>query len=181
MIIGVVASAALITGLGVGFAEWREPGKPHVDPHLQTELTPVIQRHLETRVDHGGALTSAAKPEGRWFCDLRMVETRRRGPDVLAGIYAHCEELARRGQGMVTGTSFMAPMLITLRSGAVTKVEKPMDGAGYGPGIDRMFTEEGEHAVFEMTGSGFSDEETLRARAKRMYGLPPAAPVANDF
>ncbi|KAB2344380.1 hypothetical protein [Actinomadura rudentiformis] len=173
-----VGAALAVAGAAAGIVAWPDPEPPFVDGRLRADLVPLIQAHLETKADLGGALDAQPELKSRWLCDLELIETERRGPDLLAGVYASCGEFAKTGASLVTGTGFLSPMRVTVRSGAVTSVERPLDGAGFQPTVSRMFTEAGERKVFDLIDSGGPFErDRLPERARRAFGLPADAPI----
>ncbi|GAA2611346.1 hypothetical protein SMC26_41550 [Actinomadura fulvescens] len=174
----IVGTVLVAGGAAAGIMAWPDPRPPSVDGRLRTQLVPLIQAHLETKADLGGALNDQPELKSRWLCDLELIETERRGPDLLTGVYTACQEFARMGPSLLAGTGFVSPMRITVRSGAVASVEKPLDGAGFGPTVSRMFSKAGERRVFDFIGSGGPFErDGLSQRARRSFGLPGNAPV----
>ncbi|MFI0445726.1 hypothetical protein [Actinomadura sp. 6N118] len=174
----IVGAVLAVVGAAAGIVAWPDPEPPSVDGRLRAELVPLIQTHLETKADLGGALDDQPELNSRWLCDLELIETEQRGPDLLAGIYTSCQEFARTGPSLLAGTGFRSPMRITVRSGAVTSVEEPVDGAGFQPTVSRMFTESGERRVFDFINSGGPFErDRLPERARRTFDLPANAPI----
>jgi hypothetical protein len=175
---------AVLAGLAV-IDLWPRPA-PHIDPRLRAEVTPMIRAHLEKR-NSTDALLAGSSPElkPRSFCDVRLIETRQRGADLLVGVEAFCEELARRGNALVRGTGASGGLLLTLRTNDATRtvvhVEEPGLGPDYTASLDRMFTEAGraelDRAVDRRGGSG---EEWAYTEARRVFGLPPGAPVVES-
>ncbi|MFG2000738.1 hypothetical protein ACGFNU_16500 [Spirillospora sp. NPDC048911] len=177
----IVGAVLAVGGAATGIVAWPDPEPPTVEGHLRTELIPLIQAHLETKAKLGGALDAQPELKSRWFCDLELIEIEQRGPDLLAGVYTSCQEYARKGTSLLAGTGFLSPMRITVRSGGVTAIEQPLDGAGFRPTMSRMFSAAGERRVFDLidSGSPFGSDH-LPTRARRAFVLPGNAPI-RDF
>ncbi|MBC6457127.1 hypothetical protein [Actinomadura sp. HBU206391] len=183
-VLGAVGAGAVAIAT-VTILVWPGPGAPQVEPRLRAELTPVIRQHLETRDDHGGALAERPESKSRWFCQVHLIETRRGGPELLAGIAAHCSEYARRGSALLQGTGFSVPALITLRSrdGSYEVTEMREGGKLNGdPDYRRTFTKVGKAEFLRIEQHGYPETaERPLDRARRAYGLPPNAPVQDAF
>ena len=92
-----------------------------------------------------------------------------------------CEELARSGNNLVTGTGYGAPQLLTMESVNgrfnVQHVDQPLDGSANIPTTRTMFSPAGAPRALELVGAGSDLEDGNRKEARKTFGLPPDAKV----
>ncbi|TDC93084.1 hypothetical protein [Actinomadura sp. 7K507] len=173
----VVAVAVLATGVMAWRQSWRVwPPVPPVDRHLAGTALPVIDRFLESgrAVVWPSSLPERLRP--RWFCAEDPIETERRGSQVRVSVEAVCNDYAREGDGLLTHAGTRTPLLVTLDHGGgapvVRDVARPVDGAGFRPSLERVFSARGvaEFDRRERLGEGLDPPDDEAARA---FGLPP--------
>ncbi|GII52432.1 hypothetical protein Pth03_08210 [Planotetraspora thailandica] len=155
-----------------------------VDPPTRTVLMEAADHFLETdpgRNEHN--FLAAEKPDlrPRVFCREELIEVRRKDPQLLVGLMAWCEELARSGGTLTLGSGYAVPLLLTMESVggryAVRDVEEPLDGEANIPTTRAMFSPEGAPRAIELASAG-SDMKGVRAEARKAFGLPPDAPIS---
>jgi hypothetical protein len=159
-------------------ADWDAP--PRVDSGLAAAVLPVIDEELERGPWPG--LLSNARPElePRWFCVEHVVETRRPGNEVRVGLTALCEEYARDGATLLTGSGERVAKVVDLVVAATGYRVIGIDAAPDGPFQDwwlaHGFTETGARQANELLLAG----ETTAPQARQAFGLPndtPAEPL----
>lgn len=145
-----------------------------VPPQQRAALETRIRRHLEADKELG--VLAAERPDlrPRVFCQVEVIEVRQARGHQLAGVVAGCEELARSGAGLVSGSGHSGPLLITVDS-SVREVRRPGDGSEYVTSIRDMFSPEGAPEVIERSDGHLVDQ--ARQRAREEFGLPDGAPV----
>lgn len=181
-----------------------EPNAPGVDPALRGLVQPAVRADLAASLEKQSAgLLGTELPESkpRWFCAVRVVEARagRRGV-VEAGVVAHCEELGRRGRGLVRGTAEAGPWVVEVErdaagasgasaasgasgaSGAdcrrVRAKEAAPDGAGHAEWVRRAFSKAGAAEVLRQGQDGAWDGEgEVREAARKHFRLPAGVAV----
>ncbi|GII30128.1 hypothetical protein [Planotetraspora mira] len=171
---------------GPDYAGTAEEEVISVDSSTRTALMEAADRFLEAdpRLNEGDLL--AADEPGlnpRVFCHEDLIEVRRKGPRLLVGVMTWCEELARRGNRLVSGTGYGAPQLLTMESVngrfTVQHVDEPTDGEANISTTRAMFSPEGAPRAIEMAGAGWDPENGIYEEARRTFGLPPDAKVVN--
>ncbi|TMR01132.1 hypothetical protein ETD83_15215 [Actinomadura soli] len=169
-----------VVALTVGGTAWRQswrvwPPAPHVDRHVSDAALPVIDRYLEAGHAVVWPTSMPARLRPRWFCAEEPIETVRRGSQVRVSLEAACNDYARDGGRLLTHAGTRTPLLVTLdRKGAalvVRDVAEPVDGAGFRPSLERMFSARGlaEFDRRERRGQGMDAPD---AEAARAFGLP---------
>ncbi|GAA4936237.1 hypothetical protein GCM10023334_045090 [Nonomuraea thailandensis] len=163
-----------------------------VDSATRAALLEAADRHLETdpgRVGQYLLITERPELRPRVFCREEFVEVRRKDPHLLLGVVAACLELARSGAGLVGGSGFHSPLLLTVerageRAGeqagerfAVREVEEPLDGDMNLPSIRRMFSPEGAPRAVDLEAGGRETQQALDDEACRVFGLPAGTEV----
>ncbi|MFG2087768.1 MULTISPECIES: hypothetical protein [unclassified Spirillospora] len=172
---------AAVAALAVGVAAWRQswrvwPPAPHVDRHLTGDVLPVIDRYLESGRAVVWPSSLPARLSPRWFCAEDPIETERRGPQVRVSLEVMCNDYAREGGDLVTHTGTRTPLLVTLDHRGdvpvVQDVAEPVDGAGFRPSLERMFSARGV-AEFDRRHRRGNGVDAPDAEAARAFGLPP--------
>ncbi|MEV6985973.1 hypothetical protein AB0M95_32580 [Sphaerisporangium sp. NPDC051017] len=157
-----------------------------VNESVRRALLGAIEKYLEEDPSHLESKYLANEhPElmPRTFCSVQMIELRTDGSTYLVGVDSQCHELARKGNAMVEGTGFSVPQIarMEIRNGTprLVSLEDPEEGARYLPTLRKMFTEEG---VLKITEGGMEVPiETIRAEARKAFGLPADAKIIDDF
>ncbi|GAA2213053.1 hypothetical protein GCM10009850_085150 [Nonomuraea monospora] len=113
----------------------------------------------------------------RTFCREEFIEVRRKDPRLLLlGIVAACQEYARRGGVLVTGSGFRSPLLLTVEpvgaGFAVREVEEPLDGDMNWPTVRAMFSPGGAPRALDLQAEGAYLHRAIEADARRAWGLP---------
>ncbi|TDB88163.1 hypothetical protein E1264_12215 [Actinomadura sp. KC216] len=106
-----------------------------------------------------------------------MIETVQRGASqVRVSLEVACNDYARDGGRLVTHAGVRTPLLATLdRKGAalaVRDVAEPLDGAGFRPSLERMFSGRAI-AEYDRRQRRDSGVDAPDAEAARAFGLPP--------
>ncbi|TDD29483.1 hypothetical protein E1287_30955 [Actinomadura sp. KC06] len=167
--------------LAVGGAAWRQswrvwPPVPDVDPHVSDAALPVIDRFLETGRAVVWPSSMPARMRPRWFCAEEPIEIVQRGAEVRVSLEAACNDYARDGGRLVTHAGTRTPLLVTLdrHGGAlvVRDVAQPVDGAGFRPSLERMFSGRGL-AEFDRRQRLSKGVDAPDDEAARAFGLPP--------
>ncbi|MEV7804593.1 hypothetical protein AB0O28_16755 [Microbispora sp. NPDC088329] len=155
-----------------------------VDSSTRTALMATADHFLETdSVRNEGNYLAAAQSalHPRMFCEEDLIEVRRKDARLLVGLVARCEELARSGDKLVSGTGYGVPLLLTMESVngrfAVRHVDEPADGAEYASSTRALFSPEGAPRAIELAGAGWDMENSIYPEARRTFGLPPDARV----
>lgn len=170
------AAVGLLVGLGAAawLVTYLQP--PSVDPELVAKVQPVIDQELERDGPWRGLLSSDPALSARWFCVEQVIEIRRSGDELSVGIDALCEEYARDGDELLTGSGEHCPKVIVLVADAdgyrVVRVDVPPDGAGFTPWVERNFSDAGARELNRL-----SLPPDTAAQAREAFGLPPDAPV----
>lgn len=171
-------AAGVLAGLGV--VGWFVVGReqpPEVDPVEAAAVLPVIDQELE-RGPWRGLLESEYSELGpRWFCAERLIEIRRTGDELAVGVEALCEEFARDGEGMVTGSAERAPKVVVLVAESDGYRVSGVDSAPDGDAFDRWVRDN-----FSAAGAAELDRRNLGGdataeQARQAFGLPADAPV----
>ncbi|GAA2352635.1 hypothetical protein GCM10010404_00320 [Nonomuraea africana] len=172
----IVVGVVVIAAVEVWHHSWRFwPRPPHIDTALADTAGPIIDGHLETSPD----LTWKTIPgelHPRWFCTERPIETTRDGSRTRVGLEAECGEYARRGGDLLIGGAWSGPLVVTLDRGKVVHVQQPIDGAGFVPSVNRMFSERGAAEYwrrYRLKKEMAAPEDEARVA----FGLPPGTPV----
>ncbi|WP_436761694.1 hypothetical protein [Streptosporangium sp. V21-05] len=142
--------------------------------------------HLQTAPERvGNTFLTDEKPElgPRTFCHEVLIEIRRKSANAyLVGVVATCEEFARSGDALLSGTGFRSPLLVTLEATKgrfeVRYVEETGDGSNHLPSIRKMFSADAATRALDISNygppglpRGTGDE------ARRAFGLPPTAKI----
>jgi hypothetical protein len=164
--VGVVVAAA---------AWWIVDEMPTVDDAVVRDALPSIDEHLRGNT-WTGVLADSGLSGVRWVCTQKVIETRPDGDRVKVGLVANCDEVARQGGGLVTGSGFRQPMVYLVEHAQdgyrVLDRELAKDGAAYSPSVKAMFSWMGARRVLD--GSGPDDPATIAPAA---FGLPDGTPV----
>ncbi|MFI0486535.1 hypothetical protein [Actinomadura sp. 9N215] len=175
-VLTVVALAAAGTAWRQSWRVW--PPAPHVDRGLIAAALPVIDRFLETGRAVVWPSSMPAQMRPRWFCAEEAIETARRGSRVRVSLEVACNDYARDGGSLVTHAGTRTPLVVTLDHGGavpvVQDVADPLDGAGFRPSLERMFSERGL-AEFDRRQRLSQGVDAPDAEAARAVGLPPGA------
>ncbi|MER5647799.1 hypothetical protein [Streptosporangium sp. NPDC002524] len=159
-----------------------------LDASTRATFLRVIDDYLRTAPERvGNTFLAQEKPEldPRTFCHEDLVEIRRKSANAyLVGVVATCEEFARSGDVLLTGTGFRSPLLVTLEATGgrfeVRHVEEPGDGAMNLPSVRAMFSPDGAPRAHELSGNGSPGlTESTRDEARRAFGLPPTAKITH--
>ncbi|WP_433367458.1 hypothetical protein [Streptosporangium sp. CA-115845] len=110
------------------------------------------------------------------FCHEEFVEVRRTSSQLLLGVVAVCEELARSGTLLVGGTGYRTSLLLTVESVnggfTVRQVEEPLDGDLNIPSVREMFSPGGAPRALELAATGSDMHDVVREEAREVFGLP---------
>ncbi|MFC3454733.1 hypothetical protein [Amycolatopsis speibonae] len=165
--VGVVVTAA---------AWWIVDEMPTVNDAVAREALPPIDEHLRA---HGwtGTLAGSGLADVRWVCTQKVIETRTDGERAKIGLVASCDEVAKEGGGLVTGSGFRRlPMVYRVERTPdgyrVLDRELAKDGSGYAPSVKAMFSWVGARRVID--GASPDGPETVTPAA---FGLPDSTPV----
>ncbi|GAA4593993.1 hypothetical protein GCM10023194_59740 [Planotetraspora phitsanulokensis] len=157
-----------------------------VDSSTRTALMDAADHFLETdpaRSEYGYLVNEKPALHPRMFCHEDLIEVRRKDPQLLVGLIAWCEELARSGHTLVVGTGYGGPLLLTMQSVngrfIVQHVDEPTDGAGYESSTRALFSPEGAPRAIGLEGAGSDLEKEIYAEARRTFGLPQDAEVVS--
>lgn len=181
----LVAAAVVFGAVVVAAVLWavvRWAAAPRADPALADAATRAIDAYFE---QGPGLLTSGrlrldGPGTARWFCTVDLVEVRQRVRGrAVAGVLASCGEFASVGGRLLEGTAFAnVPMRVTMAVTdgrlSVRQVERVADGAGFAPGVERLFSEAGAREVLRRQGAGAPSPSPLD-QARQAFGLPPSA------
>lgn len=150
-----------------------------VDSSTREALIEVADRFLETDSDRvGNYVLASDRPDlnPRVFCHEEFVEVRRKGSDLLLGIVAACEELARSGTLLVGGSGYRTSLLLTVESAdgrlAVRQVKEPLDGDLNTPSVREMFSFWGAPRALRLEATGSDMHDVVREAACEVFGLP---------
>lgn len=150
---------------------------------MRATLLEVADRYLEKNSERIGTVLASEKPElhPKMFCHEELIEVRRRDPQLLLGLVAWCEELARTGNVLIEGGGAIIPLLLTVQPAdghfSVVNVQESEDGALYASSIRKMFSPDGAPQALKLAGAGRETSEALREEARWTFGLPLDAPV----
>lgn len=150
---------------------------------MRATLLEVADRYLEKNSARVGTVLASEKPElnPKLFCDEELIEVRRRDPQLLLGLVAWCEELARSGNVLIEGGGAITPLLLAVQPAdghfSVVQVKESEDGALSVPSIRKMFSPDGAPQALELSGAGRETSDALREEARWTFGLPLDAPV----
>ncbi|TYB56364.1 hypothetical protein FXF51_43835 [Nonomuraea sp. PA05] len=149
-------------------------------------LMAAADRFLETdprRNAHNVLAEEMPELGPRTFCREEFVEVRRKDPRLLLGIVAACEEYARHGGVLVTGSGFRAPLLLTVEPAGkgfvVRAVEEPLDGDMNWPSVRTMFSPGGAPRALDLQAEGSYLHRAIEEDARRAWGLPEGTEVSN--
>ncbi|MBT2231777.1 hypothetical protein [Nonomuraea sp. NEAU-A123] len=154
-----------------------------VNPGMRATLLEVADRYLEKDSDRVGVVLASERPElnPKMFCHEELIEVRRRDHQLLLGLVAGCEELARSGNVLIEGGGAILPLLLTVQPAdgrfSVVHVQESEDGALYSSSIRKMFSPDGAPRALELSGDGRETSEAVREEARWVFGLPLDAPV----
>lgn len=164
--------AALVGGLVWWAFEFGPFESPDLDDDLAAAVTPAVDAKLTSPLWRGAL-------GGTWFCTEEIVEIRPDGDRLKVGLGAHCGEFARNGDGLVTGSGWRAPVVVTVArtEGGYTALtaEQAMDGAAYEPWVERTFSRAGAKQVLRRGNWDGLPDPADKARAA--FGLPGNAPT----
>ncbi|GAA2727783.1 hypothetical protein [Actinocorallia aurantiaca] len=185
---GLLAGSVVLVLAVVGTASavWPHGSAPEVDPRLRAELTPLIRHHLETRhYERGLWGDSYLGPGSRTLCEVRVIQTREEGTALAVGIHVLCEEFIARDATLLLGSGYGGVLLVELNGAqggrTVTRVEEPPEHLPFNEMFDRAFTKGGVDELDRIARRGVERErKRLYDRARRVHGLPSAAPVRRD-
>ncbi|MBG0814157.1 hypothetical protein [Planomonospora sp. ID82291] len=155
-----------------------------VDASTREALLGAADRFLETDPGRvGGYVLAVDRPDlaPRVFYHEEFVEVRRKGPRLLLGIVAACEELARSGSLLIGGSGYRTSLLLTVEPVggrfAVRRAEEPLDGDLNRPSVLAMFSPEGAPRALELEATGSDMHDALEEEARRAFALPPDTAV----
>ncbi|WP_433245910.1 hypothetical protein ACQPYK_44300 [Streptosporangium sp. CA-135522] len=155
-----------------------------VDSSTREALLEAADRFLETDPDRVGSYALANdRPDlsPRVFCHEEFIEVRRKSSQLLLGIVAACEELARSGTLLVGGSGYRTSLLLTVESvdGRLTirQVEEASDGDLNVPSVREMFSPRGAPRALELAATGSDMHSVVREEAREAFGLPADADV----
>ncbi|MEU4540118.1 hypothetical protein AB0G15_35290 [Streptosporangium sp. NPDC023825] len=159
-----------------------------LDASTRATFLQVVDDHLQTAPERvGDTFLTDEKPElgPRTFCHEDLIEIRRKSANAyLVGVVATCEEFARSGDTLLSGTGFRSPLLVTLEAAKgrfeVRHVEETGDGSMNLPSIRAMFSPEGAPRAHELSGYGSPDlPEGTGDEARLAFGLPLTAKIVH--
>jgi len=165
------------------FRVWPLP--PDVNHAQAQAMLPTIEKFLDSR---GGSYTGGMlavnypKLNSRTFCTAAIIEIRRAGPRWRVGMVTWCEEYARRGHSLVTGSGsiFNEVMVLAGAAGGDYRVVSAVGDSwaqDADPGwIDRHFS---RGAAREINSRGWPALPNPAVQARRAFGFPPGTPVVN--
>jgi hypothetical protein len=178
LLTGTVLAIAL-AAVGSWLAFGRDEPPPPGDPALERAVLPVVDAHLSQGPWRG--LLSHRHPGAAWFCSVDVIELRREGGNLKAGVDAWCDEYAPSGDRLLAGSGEHTPKLVTLSGGPdhyeVRHVESPSNGASHWPSIQRMFSEATQTELQRRQGRPSQWLPDPAIEARQAFGLPPDAPV----
>ncbi|MFD0883033.1 hypothetical protein ACFQ08_00415 [Streptosporangium algeriense] len=155
-----------------------------VDSSTREALLEAADRFLETDPKRVGSYVLASeRPDliPRVFCHEEFIEVRRKDRQLLLGIVAVCEELARSGASLVGGTGYRTSLLLTIESVngglAVRQVEEASDGALNVPSVREMFSFWGAPRALDLAATGSGMHDVVRETAREAFGLPSGTDV----
>jgi hypothetical protein len=171
-------AVGVVVGVGVGgWLALRPEPLAELDPATERAVLLVIDAELE-RGPWPGMLESERPELGpRWFCVERVIEVRRAGDELEVGIEAQCDELARSGREVLSGSGEHGPKVVVLVAEQdgyrVDRVDVPPDGPGFVRWVEDNFSDAGRTDLY---GWALSEDPNLE-QARRTFGLPADAPV----
>ncbi|WP_030918214.1 hypothetical protein [Streptosporangium amethystogenes] len=150
-----------------------------VDSSTRAAFLEAADRFLETDPDRvGNYVLASDRPDlsPRVFCHEEFVEVRRKNRQLLLGIVAACQELARSGPLLVGGSGYRTVLLLTVESvdGRLTvrQVEEPLDGDLNIPSVREMFSPRGAPRALELVATGSGMHDVVEEEAREVFGLP---------
>jgi hypothetical protein len=163
--VGVVVAAA---------AWWIVDEMPTVDDTVVRDALPSIDEHLRA---WSATAARSVGPDIRWVCTQKVIETRPDGDRVKVGLVASCDEVARKGDGLVTRSGFRRQPVVyrverTPDGYRVLDQEFAKDGAGFSPSVKAMFSWIGARRVLD----GTTPDDPAKI-APAAFGLPEGTPV----
>lgn len=150
-----------------------------VDSSTREALLEAADRFLETDPDRVGSyVLVSGRPDlsPRVFCHEEFVEVRRKSSQLLLGIVAACEELARSGTLLVGGSGYRTSLLLTVEPGdgrlTVRQVKEPLDGDLNVPSVRELFSPLGAPRALELAATGSEMHDVVEEEAREAFGLP---------
>lgn len=172
-------SARLLGVVAVAGVVWLVVDRraPSVDSGLAAEVLPAIDAELERGPWPG--LLSSARPElgPRWFCVEHVIEIRRSGNQVRVGVTALCEEYAREGKTLLTGSGEHAAKVVDLVAEAGGYRVTRVDAAPDGPVRDWWLAHGFSDAGVRQANEPLSTDDTTAPQACEAFGLPQDTPT----
>jgi hypothetical protein len=148
-------------------------------------MLPAIQKYLDVpaRANQYGGLLAESYPQlhSRVFCTATIIEIRPDGRRWRVGMVTACEEYARRGHTLLTGTGGGSDevMVLARAAGRYRVVSAVSDNEPIAPDpgwIDRHFSRAAAYEINYGTWPAPSDPAVL---ARRAFGFPPGTPAVN--
>lgn len=173
--------AGVVTLLLGGWFLLGRTSPPVVDKAQEQSMLPAIHEQLE-RGPWEGMLRSA-RPDlvPRWFCSEHVIEIRPDGPTSLVGLQARCQEFGRDGGSLVEGSGESGPQLVTLLGDPgnyrVGQVRHARDGSEFTTSVRQMFSPAGAAEALRLEGNASGVLADPAVEARRLFGLPPDAPI----
>jgi len=175
---GCGALAAVVGGVFV--ANPMRPPLPDVNHAQARAMLPAIEKYLDSPAGgnlRGGVLAvHHPKLKPRTFCTAAIIEIRRAGSRWRVGMVTWCEEYARQGHALVSGTAGGGYEVMVLAGAAGGHYRVVSAVSDFGPPapdpgwVNRHFS---RGAAREINSGHFPGPPDPVAQAGRFFGFPP--------
>jgi hypothetical protein len=115
------AAAGLLLVGAVGWWFWvHEPDPPRLAPQREQAALLIVDEFLHNTAFTGKLSVDRPDLNPQRFCSRQVIESRELGTDLVIGVFASCQELARWGNMLITSNDyhdeswFQGPMLLTI-------------------------------------------------------------------